>query len=121
MKRSKPESTVVVTFPNYSGCSKSPTYNLFCKYSLIKYSSWSIDDLEDMENEENAVERWKYFLETSHSDLIRYCHEDVELRKLLVEARDRGDYEMVEEQDCEHDFGEPEQWMVAAGMIPNNG
>ena len=28
---------------------------------------------------------------------------------------------MVEEQDCEHDFGVPEHWMVAAGMVPSNG
>ena len=33
VKRFKPESTIVFTFPSYSGNSRSPTNNLFCKYT----------------------------------------------------------------------------------------
>ena len=94
VKRSKPDSTIVVTFPSYSGNSQSPTYNLFCKYSLIKYSSWSFEDLKEMDNED-AEDRCNIFLETADDNLFRYYHEDVETGKLLVEARDRGDYELV--------------------------
>ena len=63
----------------------------------------------------------KQFLETADANLLRYCREDVDLRKILVEARDRGDYELREELHCEHILGEPEQWMVAAGIFPHNG
>ena len=34
--------------------------------------------------------------------------------KKLIEERDRGDYELMKELDCEHELGEPEKWMVAA-------
>ena len=76
---------------------------------MIKYSSWSFEDLEEMDNEDDAKDRWNNFLVTADANLFRYCREDVELWKLLVESRNRGDYELMEEQYCEHDLGEPEQ------------
>ena len=96
VKRSKPDSTIVVTFPSYSGKSQSPTYNLFCKYSLIKYSSWCYEDLEEMDNEDDVEDRSNNFLEKADANLLKYCREGVELRRLLVEARNRGDYELRE-------------------------
>ena len=33
----------------------------FCKYSLIKYSSRSFEDLEAMDNEDDAEEGWSIF------------------------------------------------------------
>ena len=74
-----------------------------------------------MDNEDDAEDRWNNFLATADANLFRYCREDVELQKLLVEARDRGDYELMEELYREHELGEPEQWMVAAGIFPRNG
>ena len=73
-----------------------------------------------MDNEDDAKDRWNNFLETVNANLSRYCREDVELRKSMVQARDRGEYELMEELDCEHDLGEPEQWMVAE-LFPRNG
>ena len=76
---------------------------------MIKYSSWSFEDLEEMDNEDDAEGSWNNSLETADSNLFRYCREDVQLRKLLVESGNRGDYEIMEEPDCEHELGEPEQ------------
>ena len=58
---------------------------------MIKYSSWYFEDLEEMNNEDDAEDRWNNFVGTADANLFRYCHEDVELRRLLVEARNRGD------------------------------
>ena len=44
-----------------------------------------------MNNEDDAEDRWNNFVGTADANLFRYCHEDVELRRLLVEARNRGD------------------------------
>ena len=57
IKRSKLYFTIDVTFSSYSRNIQSPTYNIMCKYSLIKYSSWSFKYLEEMDNEDGAEER----------------------------------------------------------------
>ena len=48
-----------------------------------------------MDNEDDTEDRWNNFLVTADANLFRYCREDVELRKLLVEEGDRGDYELI--------------------------
>ena len=74
-----------------------------------------------MDNEDNAEARWNNFLETAYANLFRYFHEYFELRKLMIEARDRVDYEHIENVECEHDLGETDQWMVAGQNFPRVG
>ena len=49
-----------------------------------------------MDNEDDVEDRSNNFLEKADANLLKYCREGVELRRLLVEARNRGDYELRE-------------------------
>ena len=61
--------TVVITHPTvqYQPLIKE-IYNKYCFYQMIKYSSWTIENLPEISNELNAIERWETFLSTASSN-----------------------------------------------------
>ena len=56
------ENTIVVTYPKVRYNPKIiETYKQYCFYQMIKYSNWTINDLETIKNKETAIERFEKF------------------------------------------------------------
>jgi hypothetical protein len=79
---------------------------------MIKYSDWTIDQIDEISNLETAVSRWQSFLKMAPYDLLRVVDFHTELHQQLKEAR-AGDLEEVEEVRVSRD-----NWMVLAEMAP---
>ena len=76
---SNPDLTVVITHPTvqYQPLIKE-IYNKYCFYQMIKYSSWTIENLPEISNELNATERWETFLSTA-SETVKTALRFVEI------------------------------------------
>ena len=65
---------VVKTHPNYSSNPKGPSYDLFCKYQLLKYKPWlhSFDSAWDDQDNSDVVyvEKWHEFLAPSKAKML---------------------------------------------------
>ena len=48
------------------------------------YSSWSFEDLKEIDNEDGAKDMWNNVLETADANRYTYCHGDVKLTKNAV-------------------------------------
>ena len=56
------ENTIAVTYPKVWYNPKIiETYKQYCFYQMIKYSNWTINDLETIKNKETAIERFEKF------------------------------------------------------------
>jgi hypothetical protein len=59
----KPDLTVVITMPSVHYQPEiREVYSHYCYYQIIKYSSWTIDDVAEITNLNTAIERWENFL-----------------------------------------------------------
>jgi hypothetical protein len=64
--RKNPDKVIVVTWPKVHFNEKIiETYTDYCYYQMIKYSNWSIKDLNEIQNKETAIERWKEFIKNA--------------------------------------------------------
>ena len=64
--RQDSDKTVVITFPKirYNPLNKEK-HKQYCYHQLIKYSNWSIDNINEIRDEETALERWEVFFGNS--------------------------------------------------------
>jgi hypothetical protein len=78
-------------------------------------SNWSIDNIEDMKNEETAPQRWELFLATAGDDVLKYVKFDRELSNQLLLAR----------QEVVEPGNEPsvtrDDWMILSEIRPIMG
>jgi hypothetical protein len=107
------EKTVVITFPKirYNPLNKE-NHIKYCYNQLIKYSNWSIDNIEDIKNEETAPQRWESFLATASDDVLKYVKFDRELSNQLLLARQEV-VEPVNQPSVTRD-----DWMILSEIRP---
>ena len=70
----KKKQTIIRTVPSYSSNPDSNSYDLYCKYQLLKYKPWqsgpnSVWDFEDGDDM-LYVRKWREFLESDYGKLI---------------------------------------------------
>jgi hypothetical protein len=69
--RTEPHRIVVLCFPKvrYNPTNASKLIN-YCYYQLIRYSSWDIDDLNEISNKNTAVLRWNEFIKNASTEVL---------------------------------------------------
>ncbi len=61
--RPNPSKVVVITTPSVRyNPSNREIHQKYCFYQLIKYGNWKFENLLELNNMENSVERWESFL-----------------------------------------------------------
>jgi hypothetical protein len=69
--RPNSEKIIVVTHPKVTYSPKIiETYQHYCYYQLIKFSPWSIDNLEQLKDKTTAIERFENFLTTTSPEIL---------------------------------------------------
>jgi hypothetical protein len=111
--RKNSEKTIVITYPKFRFNPDNPEMNkYYCFHNMIKYSDWTIENIDDITNIETAINRWQSFLKTASSDFLGIFDFHSELHQQLKEARANG-LEEVEEVRVSRD-----NWMILAEMAP---
>lgn len=115
VRRNNPDRIVVITFPKVRPNKDNLVkHKEFCYYMCIKFTPWTIDDLENIKDKSTACERWKTFLETAPQHIMNTVKFSTQLSKRLREIRDEG-YDIGPEPEMTR-----EHWMIASEMLPNN-
>ncbi len=106
---------IVVTYPKVRfNPNITSAYQDYCYYQLIKYSSWSINDLEIMKDKETAIERYKDFYESTTAEIRLSLQFDSNLGTRINEERNEP-REEIEEDDSIRD-----EWMQASDVMPKS-
>jgi len=111
--RKNSEKTIVITYPKFRFNPDNPEMNkYYCFHNMIKYSDWTIENIDDITNIETAINRWQSFLKTASSDFLGNFDFHSKLHQQLKEARANG-LDEVEEVRVSRD-----NWMILAEMAP---
>ena len=86
-----PHRIVVICYPRvrYSESEKNKM-RLYCHHQLIRYSSWDLNNLNELRNLNTAIERWKEFLKTADPDLLLQIEWEIKFFdciKILIVAK----------------------------------
>ncbi len=67
-----PDKTIVLTFPVHRNSPTSATYHLFCRYSLIKFFTWTESSISMLLDDNLEIRQWQEFRLTAAQELVVY-------------------------------------------------
>ncbi len=90
------KQTVIVTYPKIRWDPDNNENNKnYCLHNLIKYSDWDIDNIEEIQDLDTALQRWQTFLSIAPPDIIEIINFHTDLSKQLKVARSEGREEFI--------------------------
>lgn len=115
-KRHNPDKIVVIPYPKVNQNKQNKKqYAEYCKFQLIKYSPWTVDQLEQIKSTDNSIEKWEDFLKTSPENVLNSLSFDNNLSAKLIELRNNPDPDIDTEEELTR-----QSWMYASEMQPQN-
>lgn len=115
-KRPNPEKMVVIPYPRVNQNANNKRQQAeYCKYQLIKYSPWTIDDIDDLKSNENSISNWENFLKNAPENVLNTLNFETNLSAKLTEIRDDPEPEIEPENTLTR-----QSWMFLSEMQPQN-
>ena len=105
-------------FPTYSPNPDGPNFGKYCKFQLLKYKPWKINQNDAWDNEEqtdnNIINSWKQFLQTSYAEInVPNWYDKVLELEQQIEIVDSDNNQ---EETSDNDLGYLEEWMILSDL-----
>ncbi len=88
---------------------------LYAYHQCIKYTPWTIENFNEISNQETAIERWQHFLTNAPTHVLDAIKFNTELSKQLKEARN----EVVDDTEQDNNLLR-DNWMILAEIRPSD-
>ena len=90
------KKVIIVTYPKIRWDPDNNENNKnYCLHNLIKYSDWDLDNIDEIQNLDTALQRWQSFLSIASPEIIEIINFHTDLSKQLKIARSEGREEFV--------------------------
>lgn len=115
-KRHNPDKIVIIPYPRINqNKNNRKQYADYCKFQLIKYSPWNIDNIEELKSTLNSINNWEEFLRNAPENILNSLNFDTNLSAKLTDLRDDPEDDIEPEDNLTR-----QSWMYLSEMQPQN-